>query len=327
MKDTFPMLPEAKKKKTAKKKSGKKEEIAAKQDSEPKPVEQAAVEEKPVKLPDRRAYDTVLPETVYNTNYSRDNVHLPKAVTRLDYTRLLFRGAARGDVNAMHALLEAGVDIESRNDHGETALIYATRSLNFQGVLTLLARGANPNAMTNHGATALHYAIKGNRADILRLLLERGANPNIADPAVPTPLVLAVVSGDVTLCNRLLAHGADPDLANGLGETALHAAVATNSACLTSLLERRAHVDARDAGGRTPLWLAAQKGNAEAARLLIAYGADTHLADRMGVEPIAEASRRGQQHVMGTLMSEQMRRQLHAGAVPVPPVTTVTAVQ
>jgi len=55
---------------------------------------------------------------------------------------------------------------------------------------------------------------------------------------------------------------------------------------LRYLLDAGVEVDARDAGGRTALMLAAARGNAEAVDLLLAHGADPNAADAGGLTPL-----------------------------------------
>jgi Meckel syndrome type 1 protein len=55
---------------------------------------------------------------------------------------------------------------------------------------------------------------------------------------------------------------------------------------LRYLLDAGVEVDARDAGGRTALMLAAAHGNAQAVGLLLAHGADPNAADAGGLTPL-----------------------------------------
>jgi ankyrin repeat protein len=68
--------------------------------------------------------------------------------------------------------------------------------------------------------------------------------------------------------------------------SALHLAH-NNHACAQVLLECGANVGARDGYGRTPLYWAAEAGNADVVRLLIGAGADMNAASDDGVTPLS----------------------------------------
>jgi hypothetical protein len=84
----------------------------------------------------------LLPETVYRTEYDKNNRHLPLRITRDDYTNLLFNSVANNDINGTRALLNAGVSLNATNPYGETPLMLAQRMGATQVAALLVARGA-----------------------------------------------------------------------------------------------------------------------------------------------------------------------------------------
>ena len=84
----------------------------------------------------------VLPESIYATQYDRDNSHLPKRVTREDYQAMLFSVVAKNDINGTRALLNAGTGLDVTNSYGETPLQVAKRSGARDVAELLVARGA-----------------------------------------------------------------------------------------------------------------------------------------------------------------------------------------
>lgn len=95
-----------------------------------------------------------------------------------------------------------------------------------------------------------------------------------------TGLHLAAYFGHDEVASALLTAGADPDAVatNGTGLRPLHAATAARaSAIVRALLDAGATVDARQAGGFTPLMAAAKHGDTASLRLLLAAGADPSL--------------------------------------------------
>jgi hypothetical protein len=83
----------------------------------------------------------LLPETVYRTSYDAENQHLPLRTTRDDYTRLLFTEAARNNINATRALLNAGADATAKTADGESLRVYAENHGATDTVRLLDARG------------------------------------------------------------------------------------------------------------------------------------------------------------------------------------------
>jgi hypothetical protein len=148
----------------------------------------------------------------------------------------------------MAALLERGVDINTRNGNGETALRIAAVNNDVPATRFLLDKGADPNMADNTGRTplsraagegfnvllklllaapgidvdaqkidgdtALRLAVVGNQLESTRLLLEAGANPNIQNSEGNTPLIRAVAQGYTEITKIMLEHGANPHIRN-----------------------------------------------------------------------------------------------------------------
>ena len=78
-----------------------------------------------------------------------------------------------GDISGAQALLDAGVDINARDQNGSTPLHWAARYGQKQVVELLINKGADVDAKDNSGSTPLDRAIQGNHADITDLLRQR----------------------------------------------------------------------------------------------------------------------------------------------------------
>ena len=76
---------------------------------------------------------------------------------------------------AAAALIEAGADIEARNDRGFTALHAAAYSGSREIATLLLDHGAEVDARSMHAITPLHVAAEENQAAVAELLIARGA--------------------------------------------------------------------------------------------------------------------------------------------------------
>jgi len=101
----------------------------------------------------------------------------------------LFQAVASGDENSVTRLLEAGADVNARNDGGQTPLILAILS----GHLHLLGRlqkaGANPLVSDNTGLNAIEWAQRKGRSDLAQQLAATTspAKGSVARPSAPAP--------------------------------------------------------------------------------------------------------------------------------------------
>ena len=84
----------------------------------------------------------ILPAPLAQHTYDRNNQHLPTALTREDYTNLLFNSLARNDVTTARAILNAGNYLNATNAEGETPLAFARRIGAGDAAALLAARGA-----------------------------------------------------------------------------------------------------------------------------------------------------------------------------------------
>ena len=108
------------------------------------------------------------------------------------YWRLpLIKASATGRAEIVSKLLNNGVNVNSYNDFGETALMVASMLGYVKIVSILMEYGALLNMKSNCGDTALIWASLSGRTEIVSKLLENGANIDIKDNNGITALVWA----------------------------------------------------------------------------------------------------------------------------------------
>ena len=182
-------------------------------------------------------------------------------------------------------LLADGVDVNAPHGDGATALHWAAHRDLADVAALLLRHGAGVDAADDHGVTPLALACLNASESMVGLLLDADADPNVATTSGVTPLMTAARVGDPGVVRRLLEAGADPTAAEAVrGQTALMWAVAENhTRAAAVLLEVGGGATTRSANGFTPLLFAAQQGNVEVARLLLAAGADVEEAAPEGI--------------------------------------------
>jgi uncharacterized protein len=117
-----------------------------------------------------------------------------------------FNHCSTGRAAAVAALLEAGVDPESRDSNHLTGLIWAGRKGRIEVATELLRYGANINGKDVRNRTSLSHAVAYKRHDFVQFILERGADPNPIDIHAWTPLDIATSNRDERMIALLRSH-------------------------------------------------------------------------------------------------------------------------
>ena len=170
-----------------------------------------------------------------------------------DGRTILSKASGRGHVEVVKMLLEE-IDIASTVNIQETAQM----------------------------RTALHWAAYNGRAEVVDVLLKNSADATVEDSKGKTALALCGQrwakdkSGDrVAIILTLIDH--DRGTASEDPELMAIAAIKGSTKVIEKLLDSRAHPSKQDEHGWTPLQLAKQYGNTDAASLLAKRGAEVGL--------------------------------------------------
>jgi ankyrin repeat protein len=183
---------------------------------------------------------------------------------------LMYAGM-NGQAEAIEWLLDRGVDVNARPCWGTTALHWAAIHGKLAAVETLLRRGADVDIQDEiYRGFPWGWAAEGNHPEIERLTIQRSKTLDLFQACNFNPGIERVRSilekdpgalnrrqGDPAICGRH-QHG-----------TALHEAVDWYKRdVMLLLLECGADVNARTAAGVTPLGIALERKNEEAAAIL-----------------------------------------------------------
>lgn len=178
---------------------------------------------------------------------------------------------------------------------GELRVAEAVKNHDIATVRALVKRGVDVNTPQPDGATALHWAAHWDDVETADLLLRAGAKVNVANDYGVTPLSLACTNGGAALIEKLLGAGADPNAATATGETPLMTAARTGRAdAVERLLAHGAAVNGKETvRAQTALMWAVAEGHTDVVRLLLRKGADIHARSTAGFTAVLFAAREG----------------------------------
>ena len=110
--------------------------------------------------------------------------------------------------------LTQGMDIESADDEGWTALCWAVNQGHFETTKVLVEHEANVNHKDNEGESVLMIAIQAEEVDLdlIKYLLDNGADIDAQDNIGWSALSHSVNMDDIEVSRFLLENGADPDI-------------------------------------------------------------------------------------------------------------------
>ena len=135
----------------------------------------------------------------------------------------LLEAAQNGDVNAVKALLDAGGNVNHRDETGRTLLTYAALNNHKEVAQVLLDKGADVNARNTTGETALSFAAREGHPEIARVLLAKGADVNAEDTSESGPVVYASQFNHPATLKVLLEEGR-ADVTGKQGQKAIRVA-------------------------------------------------------------------------------------------------------
>jgi hypothetical protein len=140
----------------------------------------------------------------------------------VEYEFPIFAAIAGEQPDEVKRLVNAGFDVNTKDESGDTALHIAIQNGNPEIAEFLIGRGADVNAKNESGLTPLWMIDDDDSAvELFKLLVKKGADVNLPNEEKETLLMKACEDDDPKAVKLLLEAGADPNLKDEDGETAL----------------------------------------------------------------------------------------------------------
>ena len=178
----------------------------------------------------------------------------------------LFRAFERDKLEVVQILLDSGMDINSRNDRGET-LLHTIGYQDYQNARFLIAAEIDVNAQDNEGNTALHritscdrnhYSCNSGAPNMTRILVQADADVNAQNNDLETPLHAMFKKGE-----------------------------SVYPAVFSILMQNEADINMQDKKDNTPyhLSLLRDRPMGQMDQMFVDAGADIHIQNNDGITP------------------------------------------
>ena len=175
-------------------------------------------------------------------------------------------------------LIRVGVDAETRNEAGETALlITAQLEHSAEGIHALVEAGSNVNAVDNGGNSALILALKNCHVAAAEVLIPAGANAQLSSRSGDTALDLAAKMDHTQIACQLVRAGANTSLRNSDGDTVLSVVSKRDNGRLFCELIRHGAKPDGPVSFFQPLLCAVEDGDIDMLARLVDAGASVNL--------------------------------------------------
>ncbi|MEH7335522.1 ankyrin repeat domain-containing protein [Neobacillus drentensis] len=191
-----------------------------------------------------------------------------------------FKAVENGKIDEINSFLNKGVNINSQDSMGRTAVMIAAYANDIETAKALIEKGADVNIQDHMKNNPFLYAGAEGYIGILKLTIEAGANPKLLNRYGGTALIPASEHGYVDVVKELLEKTEiDVNHINNLGWTALMEAIVLNDGgkkqqeTIKLLLDHGADLNIPDSEGVTPLQHARERNFAEIEKILLQAGA------------------------------------------------------
>jgi ankyrin repeat protein len=192
-----------------------------------------------------------------------------------------------GNIELVKYLVEKGIDINTKDNYGETALIKSYENDNFDILKYLIEKGLDINTKNYKGYNPLLISCMWPYFELIEnLIKEYKADIHVTDNDGNTPLhlVFHCEYPEIEIVEFLLDNGANINAKNNRGENVLRCACEHYGIedIIKLLIEKGADINMKDNKGRTALKAACETEDLPVVKLLIENGANVNIKDIYG---------------------------------------------
>jgi len=210
-----------------------------------------------------------------------------------------------GNTSVFDYLLEKEESLNTLDRRGLAPVWFTVSGQRPAMLRKLIALGADLSIKNAEGDNLLFRAITARNPELVQILLDNGFDPVQPNAYDMTPIEHATGMNSVEIINLLVSKGAALEVPSSHISLVHRAAVSGGAEVLHYLLDRGFPVDQKDANGRTPLMMALDFGNVEAARALMMRGANVNLANSEGMVPMQIAVKKGAAELIDLFISKK----------------------
>ena len=204
----------------------------------------------------------------------------------------LHMASISGKFAVVKMLIEAGAGVRTTDNEGDTCLILAAYFGHTETVRYLVGL---PEVDVNHSEddnfTALHFAAQENHPEVVKVLIDAGADIEVKGVNEESPVLLASQEGALDVVKVLVKAGAEVCVTDNDGDTCLMHAVRFGHTETARALLCMPEVDVNQSAGDawTALHTAVLEKHSSVVQVLIDAGADIEAKEDKGRSPIHHA--------------------------------------
>lgn len=219
-------------------------------------------------------------------NSDIENVNFPVVQNEID-DKFVQNILASQNEKAFDELIAKGLDVNSRDENGDTMLYYVlTHNKDLFMAKKLIKAGADVNTPSTNGMTPLLIATsKANELQLQKMMLKSmdfDAQKEIVDAKINEEIEYEM-NRAIAMLQMLIEHGADVNRETPLGTPLMSASTSDwNIDMVEILLNNGAKVNQQDKNGRTALFYAQVFDCQDVISLLLKAGADVSIKDNNG---------------------------------------------
>lgn len=211
----------------------------------------------------------------------------------------LFDAVMKEDARRVQLIISSGVDVNGKNDNGDTPFGVAAKEGKTRVIATLMQNKADQWLGDRVNRNPMRLVLEKGHLETLVEMLKHGVSPNAGTPDALRPLELAITRMGMMTRGREIFDalmGANADITQVPGDNTtlvMIAAASDNDYALKALIAKKASIGGISTHGHSALTVAARNNSAKAVKILLDAGADLTHVTQEGLTASQEAVKAG----------------------------------